>query len=90
MSLVTVPGLGEESEPIPASSDAENHTIPHRDTVAKVAYCRLSTCSSRGTIESSQVVHTGLEYRAKVAHHRLSTCTSRRTIESNLCHREDG
>ena len=49
MSLVTVPGLVAESEPIPPppSSDAENHTIPHRDTVAKVAYCRLSTCSSR-------------------------------------------
>lgn len=52
MSLVTVPGLGEEPEPIPLpSSDAENHTIPHRDTVASVAYCRLSTCSSQSKIK---------------------------------------
>lgn len=44
MSLVTVPGLGEVSESTPFCSEAENHTMPHRETVARVAYCRLSTC----------------------------------------------
>lgn len=43
MSFVTVPGLADLPEPAPPTSAAENQTMPHRDTVARVAYCRLST-----------------------------------------------
>lgn len=57
ISLVTVPGLGEVSESTPPSSDAENHTMPHRDTVASVAYCRLSTCPHTNKKHHSIVMH---------------------------------
>lgn len=67
MSFVTVPGLPEVSEPTRPSSDAENHTMPHRDTVASVAYWRLSTWPTK--IPAS---HTGKRVEGKHANKNMN------------------
>lgn len=61
MSFVTVPGLGEVSESTPFCSEAENHTMPHRETVASVAYCRLSTCLPAKSLAQSKALERGYQ-----------------------------